>query len=66
CGAGGYCSPTYDESCGTYNGYIGFYCRTPRDGCVNDSDCNDGKKSGLCVWEKEVSKWACSYNQCVG
>jgi hypothetical protein len=55
CGANGYCSPsTASESCG---GLQGYYCHTPNDACVNDSDC--GSELQDCEWSSEDSRWEC-------
>lgn len=66
CGAGGYCSPTLGD-CGDYSGIIGYYCRTPRDTCVNDSECVDPERGeGYCMYRPELAHWQCGYGQCVG
>lgn len=66
CGDAGYCSPTQGV-CGSYGGIIGFYCRTPTDTCVNDSECADPTRGGgYCMYTPELGHWACGYGQCVG
>jgi hypothetical protein len=64
-GGGGFCSPTYDTSCGAYSGTVGYYCHTASDTCTNDSDCTEGG-AGYCAWQPAVGKWACSYGFCAG
>ena len=56
CGPGGYCSPTYGtENCG---GLSGYYCHTPTDQCVNDSDCA-GSGYSVCAYSTTDSRWEC-------
>lgn len=64
--ATGYCSPTYDTTCGPRDGYVGYYCHTPNDECDNDSDCTmppsgPGSASGYCTYQTTVGKWTCVY-----
>lgn len=66
CGSGGYCSPTQGD-CGSYAGVIGYYCRTPKDTCLNDSDCYEPDRGlGYCMYRPELGHWQCGYGQCVG
>lgn len=67
CGAGGTCSPSFG-TCGTYFGVIAYYCHTPADTCLDDSDCSavDGGAPGYCMFSPEGGKWICGYSQCVG
>jgi hypothetical protein len=66
CGDGGYCSPTQGD-CGSYSGIIGYYCHTPADTCVNDSECSDPERGpGYCMYRPELGHWQCGYGQCVG
>jgi Cys-rich repeat protein len=65
CGAGGYCSPAYNTgSCGSL---LGYYCHTPKDQCVNDSDCV-GDGGGLpekCSYSTSSGYWMCmKYGLC--
>jgi len=53
CGAGGYCSPSADGGCGQLTGY---YCHTPSDTCVNDSDCTAPHS---CVYDRKAGHWVC-------
>lgn len=68
CGVNGYCSPTLGD-CGNYTGIIGYWCHTPEDECVNDSQCASTSESlgpGYCMYASEVGHWVCSYTHCVG
>lgn len=57
CGVGGWCSPTYTTSgCGSVGGY---YCHTPQDQCVNDSDCADAGSFYVCAFETNIGYWSC-------
>ena len=59
CGAGAYCSPTPAQPCDMtgwdYCQSAGYYCHTPKDQCVDDSDC----KSGGCVYASSEGFWKC-------
>jgi hypothetical protein len=61
CGAGGYCSPTFG-SCGSFFGVVGYYCHTPKDKCVDDSDC----KAADCRYDPVGGSWACGTSFCAG
>jgi hypothetical protein len=66
CGEGGFCSPSMG-SCGNYSGTVAYWCRTPMDTCVEDSECVDPNVgAGYCAYYPEVGYWACQYGQCVG
>lgn len=58
CGAGGYCSPTYATTgCGSLGGY---YCHTPSDQCIDDSDCNGGTSGPqACAYSTTSGRWQC-------
>jgi hypothetical protein len=66
-GGGGYCSPTFGD-CGNYSGVIAYYCHTPEDNCIDDSDCggNEMQGPGYCMYRPELGHWECGYGQCVG
>ncbi len=77
CGADGYCSPTFDTTCGAFDGVVGYYCHKAADECTvdectNDSDCKgalDGggfEGPGYCAWDTSRSRWTCSYSVCAG
>jgi hypothetical protein len=56
CGAQGYCSPAHGtENCGEVSGY---YCHTPSDECVNDSDCGTNGQTA-CTWSTSSNRWTC-------
>jgi hypothetical protein len=56
CGSHGYCSPTTSSTtCGSVTGY---YCHTPDDQCVDDSDCG-GAGFDICGWSTTDSRWEC-------
>jgi len=58
CGAGGWCS----LSTTTHPCWVdipdGYFCRTPRDACVEDSDCGPPDRNH-CSYSKELRHWAC-------
>jgi len=79
CGSGGYCSPTYDTTCGAFGGVVGYYCHRAadlcaKDECTNDIDCKGfdagggvvGGGDGYCAWDTANSKWTCEYGACSG
>jgi len=74
CGPGGYCSPTYDTSCGPFDGVVGYYCHRladecTKDECVNDADCanvDGGGGEGYCAWDPSSSRWTCADSVCAG
>ena len=77
CGTGGYCSPTYDTSCGPRDGVVGYFCHKPADECtvdqcVNDTDCTgptgggEPTGAGYCAWNAPTSAWTCIYLVCSG
>jgi hypothetical protein len=61
CGAGGYCSPTASGGCGQVSGY---YCHTPGDQCVNDSDC--GGAGDACTYSTANGIWQCTMEELCG
>jgi hypothetical protein len=66
CSGGALCSPTLG-TCGLYSGVLAYYCHTPEDACVNDSDCTvPGMGLGYCMYSPDVSHWMCSYTHCIG
>ena len=67
CGTAGYCSPTLGD-CGNFFGVVGYFCHTPADECVSDSDCgsNDASRMGYCAFKPTVGHWQCSNTHCVG
>jgi hypothetical protein len=66
CAGGGYCSPTMG-GCGNYGGVIAYFCHTPADTCLDDSECvSPTQGAGYCMYSPEVGHWSCGYGQCVG
>ena len=66
CGENGYCSPTLGN-CGNYGGVVGYFCHTPDDLCVNDSECMDSRMGpGSCRFISQNNRWECEYTECVG
>lgn len=60
------CSPTFESSCGVFDGVRGYYCHTPNDTCINDSDCKDSTTRN-CAFDLNVGHWACaSSSPCSG
>lgn len=60
----GWCSPSFSTAgCGSLSGY---YCHTPKDQCVDDSDCADaGVPSTLCGYDTSLGYWRCvSWSPC--
>jgi hypothetical protein len=66
-GGSGYCSPSYGTSCGSYDGFRGYYCHTPQDSCIDDSDCvGTNGQAGYCAYTPEVAHWSCFFTICAG
>ncbi len=62
CGKGGFCSPTYGCR-GTPGAH---YCHTPKDTCVENSDCpplSNGNWNS-CTFDSMAGHWACVPNMC--
>jgi hypothetical protein len=60
CGAGGYCSPSIGvNTCGFLGGY---YCHTPADACINDTDCSQSGSGGpqVCTYSTTDGRWECT------
>ncbi|MFI5300872.1 MAG: hypothetical protein ACHREM_22550 [Polyangiales bacterium] len=57
CGACGYCSPSYvsGEICDGAKDQ--FFCHTPKDECIDDSDCS--KSNGSCNYDPTKGAFAC-------
>ena len=62
CGPTGYCSPSSQPGCGAQSWYA-YFCHTPGDQCVNDTDCNQG--NAYCAYEASSSRWVCSTGMCI-
>ncbi len=64
---GQYCSPSYLLGCGGMV-WISYYCHTPEDECIDDSDCaEDGSSRGqpYCEYNPAVAHWVCSWGSCL-
>jgi hypothetical protein len=65
---GSFCSPTFG-TCGNYDGVVSYQCHTPKDECLDDTDCTNMPPNvglGYCAYDTTVGHWACSYTNCVG
>jgi hypothetical protein len=63
CGPDGYCSPSSICPGGRVTGY---YCHTPQDSCIDDSDCVNGlQPAGFCAHDSALGHWACSDAGCL-
>jgi hypothetical protein len=68
CGASAYCSPTPALPCNMggrdmYCQGLGYYCHTPKDECLDDSDCQAVGQPG-CLYDVSAGHWKCeSYAQ---
>jgi hypothetical protein len=63
CGASGYCSPTAPAG-GWCGDVAGYYCHTPNDLCLDDSDCfgaDAGTTAGtkFCEYSTTNRRWEC-------
>jgi hypothetical protein len=56
CGPGNWCSLSWASQYCASEVPDGYFCRTPRDTCVEDTDC-DGLNH--CAYSKELGHWAC-------
>ncbi len=67
CGPGGFCSPSLlGLGSPVGGGSFGYFCHTPQDLCLNDSDCDasgclieQGCASMACGYSAESSLWDC-------
>ena len=63
CGA---CSPSMG-GCIPIISVVGYYCRTPEDECVNDSDCGQPSAHGpFCSFDTTLGHWRCMAITCAG
>jgi hypothetical protein len=66
CGPCGYCSPD-PGGCAPYIGVVGYYCHTPMDECVNDSDCTAHLPGFYCEFDPiPPARWVCAPLDCTG
>lgn len=66
----GFCSPSaveIDVYCrtGIPVGSFGYFCHTPSDECVNDSDCGT-TETGACIFDVPKQHWVCQKLMCTG
>jgi hypothetical protein len=62
CGSGNYCSLSF-----TACAFVTYFCHTPSDTCIDDTDCADfdaGDQSapptgGICAYDSHVAHWVC-------
>jgi hypothetical protein len=64
CGPGGYCSPSA-SGCGM----APYFCHTPSDGCIDDSDCPAPDPASCasfstCAFDPQQQHWACTQFVC--
>ena len=76
CGPGGYCSPSVQILPGQPPnvcwGSAPYYCHTPSDLCVNDSDCAPldagpatlGRPTYPCAYNPQANRWECTQAVC--
>lgn len=57
CGPGGYCSPGSSSQCLCNRPCSGeYFCHTPNDTCLEDSDCGS---QGNCIYDVVTKRWVC-------
>jgi hypothetical protein len=58
CGGGpySYCSPSTGWDCGGYHTIDSYHCHTPKDSCLDDSDCTGGT---YCNFDDYSGAWKC-------
>jgi hypothetical protein len=63
CGNGGYCSPEIDPCQGFT---LGYYCHTPADTCIDDTDCTNTPPigRGSCQFDGDAGSWQCDPALC--
>jgi hypothetical protein len=59
CGGGdySYCSPSMGFDCGGYHSIDSYYCHTPKDTCMDDSDCTG---TDYCNFDPYDGRWKCA------
>jgi hypothetical protein len=64
-GGGGYCSPSSGTAvCGA--SIAGYYCHTPMDQCLDDSDCAGAQGQSVCAYSTATSRWQCAAEEFCG
>lgn len=58
CGSGAYsyCSPSNGFDCAGYHSIDSYYCHTPNDTCIDDSDCGGNR---YCNYSMTEGRWTC-------
>jgi len=54
---GSVCSPSPAVE-GSFYGWVGYFCHTPKDQCHCDADCS--APNGSCDYDPAISAWACA------
>lgn len=61
CPPGGNCSPSAASTCRNATDVcLGYYCHTPKDLCINDSDCASHQFPSACIYSTSTGYWACA------
>jgi hypothetical protein len=60
CGPGGFCSASVDLTTCNGAGVGGYYCHTPSDVCINDSDCPGTDGVPACAYSTATGRWQCA------
>jgi hypothetical protein len=61
CGSGGWCSPSETEG-GACAWLAGYFCHTPSDTCINDSECVGSPGPAHCIYD--TGAWHCGHLFC--
>jgi hypothetical protein len=56
-GATGYCSPSSGWDCGGYHTIDSYYCHTPKDTCIENTDCTG---RDYCSYDVLDGRWKCT------
>jgi hypothetical protein len=59
CGGGdySYCSPSMGTDCGGYHSIDSYHCHTPKDTCIDNSDCSG---TDYCNFDAYDGRWKCA------
>ncbi len=57
CGSHGHCSPSNGWDCGGYHTIDSYYCHTPQDTCIDNSDCTG---MDYCNYDPVDGRWECT------
>jgi hypothetical protein len=58
-----YCSPSKDPGCANLD-FVGLFCHTTDDECVDDQDCPPGDGFHVCAYDSVVRHWRCVATYC--